>query len=129
MHAHGPGSMGSSGQRCSPMAHANCLGLNHCEQRARQLVGDGARQEDLRKVLRDEYGRLAAAVRKLQEEVLKKYTKYNTPAWSIKFSSNFLNVAEMSAKDLDEAQRVRARSSSAPPPGPLHGTEATARRN
>ena len=41
------------------MAHANCLGLNHCEQRARQLVGDGARQEDLGKVLRDEYGRLA----------------------------------------------------------------------
>ena len=67
-----------------------------------------------------------AAVRKLREEVLKKYTKYDTPAWNIKFSSNFLNVAEMSAKDLDEAQRVRARSSNAPPPGPLHGTEATA---
>ena len=70
-----------------------------------------------------------AAVRKLQEEVLKKYTKYDAPAWNIKSSSNFLNVAEMSAKDLDEAQRVRACSSSAPPPGPLHGIEATARRN
>ena len=70
-----------------------------------------------------------AAVRKLREEVLKKYTKYDTPAWNIKFSSYFLNMAEMSAKDLDEAQRVRARSSSAPLPGPLHGTEATARRN
>ena len=70
-----------------------------------------------------------AAVRKLREEVLKKYTKYDTPAWNIKFSSNFLNLAEMSAKDLGEAQRVRARSSSAPLPGPLHGTEATARRN
>ena len=61
--------------------------------------------------------------------MLKKYTKYDTPAWNIKFSSYFLNVAEMSAKDLDEAHGVRARSSSAPPPGPLHGTEATARRN
>ena len=70
-----------------------------------------------------------AAIRKLREEVLKKYTKYNTLAWNIKFSSNFLKLAEMSAKDLDEAQRVWARSSSAPPPGPLHGTEATARRN
>ena len=67
-----------------------------------------------------------AAVRKLREEVLKKYTKYDTPAWDIKFSSTFLNVAEMSAKDLDEPQRVRARRSSVPPPGPLHGTEATA---
>ena len=56
-----------------------------------------------------------AAVRKLREEVLKKY-KYDTPAWNTKFSSNFLNVAEMSAKDLDEAQRVWARSSSAGPP-------------
>ena len=44
-----------------------------------------------------------AAVRKLREEVLKKYTKYDTPAWNIKFSSHFWNVAEMPAKDLDEA--------------------------
>ena len=70
-----------------------------------------------------------AAVRKLWEEVLKKYTKYDTPAWNIKFLSNFLNVAEMSAKDLDEAQQVRAHSSRSPHPGPLNGIEATARRN
>ena len=32
-------------------------------------------------------------------------------------------------KDLDEVRQAQARSSSAPPAGPLHGTEATARRN
>ena len=80
------------------MAHTKCLGLNHCEQRARQLVGDGARQEDLGKVLRDEYGRLAGSVKKLREEVLKKYTKYDTPAWNIKFSSYFLDASTSTQK-------------------------------
>ena len=70
-----------------------------------------------------------AAIKKLRAEVLEKYTKYDTPAWNIKFSSYFLDVAEMSAKDLDEVRQAWARSSSAPPMGPLHGTKATARRN
>ena len=39
-----------------------------------------------------------AAVKKLREEVLKKYTKYDTPAWNIKFSSYFLDASTSTPK-------------------------------
>ena len=121
--------MRTSGQQCSPVAQARCLGLNHCEQRARQLIGDAERPGDSGNILRQNTADWLTAVKKLREEVLKTYKRYNTLAWNIKFSSYFLDVAEMSARDLDEAQGARAHSSSAPPPEPLHCTEATAGRN